>query len=112
MNVEEARAQFPVLERFAYLNAGTNGPVPRASADAIVEQTLLDLERGRSGSAWFERILALREEARVGLAAVIGADPSLVALTESTSRGCSIVLSGLGLGPDDEVVITIRSISV
>jgi L-cysteine/cystine lyase len=106
MNVEEARAQFPVLERFAYLNAGTNGPVPRASADAIVEQTLLDLERGRSGSAWFERILALREEARVGLAAVIGADPSLVALTESTSRGCSIVLSGLGLGPDDEVVIT------
>jgi L-cysteine/cystine lyase len=106
MTFEEARAQFPVLERYAYLNAGTNGPVPRASADAIVEQTRLDLEHGRSGSAWFERILALREEARAGLAAVIEADPLLVALTDSTSRGCSIVLSGLGLGADDEVVIT------
>jgi L-cysteine/cystine lyase len=106
MTFEEARAQFPVLERYAYLNAGTNGPVPRASADAMVEQTQLDLERGRSGTAWFERILALRQEARLGLAAVIDADPLLVALTDSTSRGCSIVLSGLGLGPDDEVVIT------
>ena len=25
--MEELRAQFPVLERVAYLNAGTNGPV-------------------------------------------------------------------------------------
>jgi L-cysteine/cystine lyase len=106
MTFEEARAQFPVLERYAYLNAGTNGPVPRASADAIVEQTRLDLERGRSGTAWFERILALREEARLGLAAMIDADPLLVALTDSTSRGCSIVLSGLELRPEDEVVIT------
>jgi L-cysteine/cystine lyase len=37
---------------------------------------------------------------------VIEADPLHVALTDSTSRGCSIVLSGLGLGADDEVVIT------
>lgn len=106
MTFEEARAQFPVLERHAYLNAGTNGPVPQASADAVIEQTRLDLEHGRSGSAWFERLLALREEARLGLAAVIGADPLHVALTDSTSRGCSVVLSGLELGPDDEVVIT------
>jgi L-cysteine/cystine lyase len=106
MTVEEARAQFPVLEQYAYLNAGTNGPVPRASAEAMIEQTRLDLEHGRSGAAWFERILALREDARLGLAAVIDADPLLVALTDSTSRGCSIVLSGLELGSDDEVVIT------
>jgi L-cysteine/cystine lyase len=106
MTFEEARAQFPVLQRYAYLNAGTNGPVPRASAGAVVEQTQLDLERGRSGTAWFERILALREEARAGFAAAIDADPLLVALTDSTSRGCSIVLSGLALRPDDEVVIT------
>ena len=106
MTFEEARAQFPVLERYAYLNAGTNGPVPQTSADAVIEQTRLDLARGRSGLAWIERLLALRDEARLGLAAVIGADASLVALTESTSRGCSIVLSGLGLDSGDEVVIT------
>jgi L-cysteine/cystine lyase len=106
MTFEEARAQFPVLERYAYLNAGTNGPLARATVETMTEQLRLDLEHGRSGMAWFERILALREEARVGLAAVIDVDPLHVALTESTSRGCSIVLSGLGLGADDEVVMT------
>ena len=28
---EEIRATFPVLDRFAYLNAGTNGPLARAT---------------------------------------------------------------------------------
>jgi L-cysteine/cystine lyase len=106
MTFEEARAQFPVLERYAYLNAGTNGPIARASAAAIIDQTQLDLEHGRSGSAWFERVLELREEARAAFAAVLDVDPLHVALTDSTSRGCSIVLSGLDLGPDDEVVMT------
>jgi L-cysteine/cystine lyase len=106
MTFEEARAQFPVLERYAYLNAGTNGPLARATAEAVIEQTRRDLEHGRSGKAWFERILALREEARAGLAAVLDVDPLHVALTDSTSRGCSIVLSGLGLGAGDEVVMT------
>jgi len=106
MTFEEARAQFPVLERYAYLNAGTNGPLARTTAEVMIEQTRRDLEHGRSGKAWFERILELREEARVGLAAVLDVDPLHVALTDSTSRGCSIVLSGLGLGDGDEVVMT------
>jgi L-cysteine/cystine lyase len=106
MTFEEARAQFPVLERYAYLNAGTNGPLARATAEAVIEQTRRDLEHGRSGKRWFERILELREEARAGFAAVLDVDPLHVALTDSTSRGCSIVLSGLGLGAGDEVVMT------
>jgi L-cysteine/cystine lyase len=106
MTFDEARAQFPVLERYAYLNAGTNGPLTQATAEAMNEQVRRDLEGGRSGMAWVERILELREEARVGLAAVLAVDPLHVALTDSTSRGCSVVLSGLGLGADDEVVMT------
>jgi L-cysteine/cystine lyase len=106
MTFDEARAQFPVLERYAYLNAGTNGPLARTTAEAVIDQTRCDLERGRSGTAWFERILELREEARAGFAAVLDVDPLHVALTDSTSRGCSIVLSGLGLGAEDEVVMT------
>ena len=106
MTFEEARAQFPVLQELAYLNAGTNGPLARATVDAVVTQLQSELEHGRSGTAWIERLLALREEARTGLAALIGADPAHVALTDSTSRGCAIVLLGLGLTAEDEVVIT------
>jgi L-cysteine/cystine lyase len=106
MTFEEARAQFPVLEGHVYLNAGTTGPLARSTIAAVVEAVERDAVGGRSGSVWIERILAMREEARRGLAAVIGVDPELLALTDSTSRGCAIVVSGLGLTPDDEIVTT------
>ena len=106
MNFDEARAQFPVLERYAYLNAGTNGPLARSTAAAVVDAVERDAREGRSGTEWIDRILALRAEARRGLAAVIGVEPELMALTDSTSRGCAIVVSGLDLEPEDEIITT------
>jgi L-cysteine/cystine lyase len=103
---EEARAAFPVLERVAYLNAGTNGPLARATGEAMVAQTLVDLAEGRAGAAYYAKTRELRERVRGKLAALIGAPPENVALTTSTTNGCNIVLAGLGLGPDDEVVTT------
>ena len=106
MTFEEARAQFPVLERLAYLNAGTNGPLARSTAEAVIDETKADLERGRGGAAYYERMLALRDDVRGGFAAVLGVAPESVALVDSTSRGCMTVLAGLGLTADDEVVTT------
>jgi selenocysteine lyase/cysteine desulfurase len=106
MTYEEARVQFPVLERFAYLNAGTLGPLSRRTIEAMEERTRFDHELGRGGKAWFESVLALRGRVRERLAAAIGATPDRVALTGSTTDGCNIVIAGLGLGPEDEVVTT------
>jgi L-cysteine/cystine lyase len=106
MTFDEARAQFPVLERLAYLNAGTNGPVARATAEAMAVQERADLELGRGGAAYFERALELRDEVRARLAAVVGAVPESLSLATSTTNGCNIVLLGLGLGAEDEVVTT------
>ena len=106
MTFEEARAQFPVLERCAYLNAGTNGPLARTTVEAFVAAAERDLHAGRSGKAYVDRILALREEARQSIAAVLAVEPAYVALVDSTTRGCAVVLAGLGLAPEDEVVTT------
>ena len=106
MTIEEARRQFPVLERFAYLNAGTNGPLAQGTVEAIVSQAQADLEAGRGGAAYFERIVQLRERVRAKLAAVVGVAEENLSLSTSTTNGCNIVLAGLGLGPDDEVVTT------
>jgi L-cysteine/cystine lyase len=106
MTPAEARALFPVLERLAYLNAGTFGPVAQPTADAVRAQLELELEHGRFGKEYFERMLGLRKEARGALASLVGAAPEQVSLTSSTTDGCNIVLAGLDLGPEDEIVTT------
>jgi len=103
---EEARAQFPVLERFAYLNAGSAGPLPRVAVDAARDRLERDVVQGRSGTAWIEELFALRDAARSRIAAVLGTTTEHLALTDSTTRGCQIVLAGLGLSPNDEIVTT------
>jgi L-cysteine/cystine lyase len=95
-----------VLERFAYLNAGTFGPFPAPVAEAVAERRRLDLELGRSGPPYLDWILDARERVRAKIAEAIRVDPANVALTRATTDGCNIVLGGLGLGPDDEVVTT------
>jgi selenocysteine lyase/cysteine desulfurase len=103
---EEGRALFPVLERFAYLNAGTLGPLAQPTLDAMAERDRVDQEYGRGGRAWFDDMLALRARVRAKVAALIGASPETVALTSSTTDGCNVVVAGLGLRPGDEIVTT------
>ncbi len=102
--MEELRAQFPALERVAYLNAGTNGPVPRAAIDAAEASLREQLEQGRSSKPWFdhqvERIVELRE--RVG--ALLGATAAGVAVTGSTTDGINAVLNALDIRPGDEIL--------
>ena len=50
--------------------------------------------------------MALRAEVRSRLAALVGADELQVALTASTTDACNIVLGGLGLGAEAEIVTT------
>jgi L-cysteine/cystine lyase len=106
MDFAQARAQFPVFERYAYLNAGTFGPLARATVEAMEARQRRDLEQGRSGPDFFAETIALRDELRARIAALVGAEPAQVALTCSTTDGCNIVLAGLGLQPEDEVVTT------
>lgn len=106
MTFEEARAEFPVLDRLAYLNTGTFGPLSRRAAEAIAEWTRRALEEGRSGRALFEEVIGLREELRAAVGRVIGAPAEALALTTSTTEGCNVVVAGLGIGRGDEVVTT------
>ena len=106
MTYEEGRALFPVLERFAYLNAGTLGPLAQPTLTAMEERVRFDQEQGRGGRAWFDSMIALRTRIRDQVAQLLGATPDRVALTSSTTGGCNIVVAGLGLGPGDEIVTT------
>jgi L-cysteine/cystine lyase len=103
---DEARAEFPVLERLAYLNAGSIGPLAKGTAAAMAARLAAELEAGRGGIAQFLDLLEVRGRVRAAVAALTHVPVENVALTSSTTDGCNIVLGGLALGPDDEVVTT------
>jgi selenocysteine lyase/cysteine desulfurase len=97
------RAEFPVLEDRAYLNAGTCGPLPHAA----VRATLDLLERGAAlgrGRDYVDTLLELRDRQRAAYAGLLGADAADVGLTTCTSDGVVRVLAGMDLGPGDEVL--------
>jgi len=104
--VEELRAQFPVLERVAYLNAGTNGPVPRRAFEAVEAALRVQLEEGRSSKAWFQRSVERIDELRGRIAPLLGASQADIALTGSTTDGINAVLHAIDLNPGDELLTT------
>ena len=106
MTFEEVRASFPVLERVAYLNAGSVGPLARPTYEALVDGDRHEFEEGRGGRPYFEWMMGVRKELRAALGGALGVASELVALTTSTTEGCNIVVSGLDLGAEDEIVTT------
>jgi L-cysteine/cystine lyase len=104
---EQARARYPVLDRVAYLNTGTAGPVSRATHEAMADREQRALLRGRGSRAYvFEEGGELRARARERLAAMVAVPVENLLLTASTTEGCNLVVTGLRLGPEDEVVTT------
>jgi selenocysteine lyase/cysteine desulfurase len=103
MDAAALRAEFPILERVAYLNAGTDGPLPAAAVRAAQTELEAELGFGRA-MAHFKRRFELQAQLRTGYARVMGCDPADVALTTSTSEGVGAVMAGMDLGPGDEIV--------
>jgi L-cysteine/cystine lyase len=100
------RDELPALAAASYLNAGTNGPLPRAAAEAMRHELELAERRPRIGRDAFEHVHELRASARAGLARSVGAAPDEVALTNSTTHGVGVVISGFDWNPGDEVITT------
>jgi selenocysteine lyase/cysteine desulfurase len=97
------REKFPVLSSLAYLNAGTDGPLPACAAEASARELERELHDGRA-MAHFERRSELSGELRSAYAAALGADAADVALTTCTTEGMAQVVGGLELGRGDEIL--------
>jgi len=103
MDASDLRAHFPVLERTAYMNAGTDGPIAAVAVEAAAEELRAEARDGRV-AAHFERRIELQDELRAAYGRVVGAPPEQIALTTSATDGIGRVVAGLNLGPEDEVV--------
>lgn len=97
------RDEFPALKDLAYLNAGTDGPIPRAAAETARAELDQQVEQGRL-MPHFTRRRELGDELRAGYARVMRCAPEDVAVTSGTSAGLGAILAGLDIGPGDEIV--------
>lgn len=99
----DLRAAFPVCSRVAYLNAGTDGPIPAVAHRKAVEA--LEAQTG-DGRYWshFEARMEGQTALRDAYARLLGCPSTELALTTSTSEGLGKVIAGLGLGPGDEIL--------
>lgn len=95
------RDQFPVTERYVYLNHSAVGPLSRRAADAmkgLADDVLLN------GSYHYEQWLDVYEGVRVAAARLIGAHSSEIALVKNTSEGVATIALGIDWKPGDRIV--------
>jgi selenocysteine lyase/cysteine desulfurase len=103
VDVLELRAEFPVLRTRAYLNAGTDGPLPAGAVQAAAGELQREAADGRTFEH-FQRRSDLNARLRALYARSLGADPADVALTTCTSDGMAQVIGGLALSEGDEIL--------
>jgi L-cysteine/cystine lyase len=103
MDAAALRGEFPVLERLAYLNTGTDGPLAASAVRAAQAALDAQLQGGRYAEHFRTR-MALQAELRARYARLVGAPVEEIALTTSASDGLGRVLAGMALGPGDEVI--------
>jgi len=98
------REQFPVAERYVYLNHAALGPLPRRTADVVAELAADFRDRGvLAESKWMPAVKRTRQ--LVGRLVNAAADD--IAFTKNTSQGLNIVAASLPWKTGD-VIVTIR----
>jgi selenocysteine lyase/cysteine desulfurase len=97
------RDRFPVFSRLAYLNAGTDGPLPAAAVRAAELELRREADEGRR-QRHFERRGELNSSLRTAYASILGCRAEDIALTTCTSEGLALVIGGLRLGRKDEIL--------
>lgn len=104
--VDAIRNQLPAVQRTAYLNTGTNGPLARSVHRAMADLANEEFEDGRIAMAGWMKKMELKPQARDLLATAFRVKSSEIALTQLTTEGMNIMIHGVDWQRGDEAIIT------
>ncbi|HKJ78680.1 MAG TPA: aminotransferase class V-fold PLP-dependent enzyme [Prolixibacteraceae bacterium] len=99
---KEIRKEFPVCEKYVYLNPAGGSPVSKSAAD---EGKRFYDEMLEFGDTYWETWLKRTENVRTSLADFIGAEREEIGFTTNTSHGMNLVAQML---KDKGIVLTMR----
>ncbi len=101
---DAVRAALPSLAAGMQLNAGSVGPLPAEVSAVMTELAEYERTIGRSQHDHYLETLDRMNEARAGVAAVLGAELGDVALTHATTDGMNLAVWGIDWRPGDVAV--------
>lgn len=97
------RREFPLLDRYVYLNACSLGPLPRAGQAALEAYTQAWLEKGTP--AWNSDWMPVLDRLRNRVAELLHAPAGSTALAPSVSIALTALASGLPMPPGRDKVL-------
>lgn len=100
------REEMPATLKYAYLNTGTFGPLPRATVEAMQAYQNDEMNDGRILMAGYLRSGEVKQQAREAVAQVFGCSPQNIALTRHTTDGMNAGILGYNWQPGDELIIS------
>ena len=105
IDVEAVRARIPALSGSSYLNM-SYGPKPTPVVDEVVRLARLTEMEGTLNPDVQAELWKRYDDAKGGVARLLAADPSEIALTRHVTEGINIVATGMDWRPGDEVIIS------
>jgi L-cysteine/cystine lyase len=104
--LEAVRAGLPATSAGLYLNAGSVGPLPAETAQAMADIAAWELTTGRAHPDYISETFVRIDEARAAVAAILGATIDEVALTHATTDGMNLAAWAADWRPGDVAVTT------
>ena len=97
----QVREQFPLNNKYIYLNTGSVGPSPHVVVNAVqkkTEEIEAKAQTGHTAELW--HLL------KTTIATFLGCQPEEIAYTRNATEGINIVCNGLPLKRGDEIITT------
>jgi kynureninase len=105
-SLESYRAEFPVLERKAYLISASLGPISNRSREYLEGYVDAWASKGAPDNVWFEDIFPRMGALKSSFAALAVCDADELAITTNISVAISTVASALDFGERNKVVMS------
>ena len=106
IDVDRYRAEFPVLEKKAYLISASLGPVSTRAKRYLDEYVDVWATEGAPDPVWMEHIFPQMGRLKDTFAALIGATREELAITVNVSLALAAIMSCLDFGKRRKIVLS------
>ena len=103
---ESLRDQIPALKNKIYFNYGGQGPLPKASLEAIIKSWEIIQDIGPFTNNVWNYINGEIRSTKLLLSKILGVNPKNIALSENVSTGMILPLWGIRFKKGDELLIS------